>query len=279
MYKVIKTNKDVNIGDEDTRGISGGQRKRVNIGIELCAIPTCIFLDEPTSGLDSTAALEVCDNLRQIAALGLTIVSVIHQPRIEIFEKFHDVFLIAPGGQTAYLGPIKECQPYFESHGYYFDPRVNPADVLMDILSGKGVNEKNSYTSDNLVKLWALKKSTEAAAQAKENVKNGEKLDAQTVSESQKSETFHSTVPELIKERGAGFFMQMYHCHQRSLMQQYAGANTFILECATSIFAGGVIALSASSQPYIYRGLYIQPLTLLSPSSMDWLVPCIYLLT
>ncbi|KAI8847925.1 P-loop containing nucleoside triphosphate hydrolase protein [Chytridium lagenaria] len=61
------------IGDETTRGISGGQRKRVNIGMELAAgSPPCIFLDEPTSGLDATAALEVCDILSEIARLGLT---------------------------------------------------------------------------------------------------------------------------------------------------------------------------------------------------------------
>ncbi|KAJ3123862.1 hypothetical protein HK101_006267, partial [Irineochytrium annulatum] len=91
------------IGDETTRGVSGGQRKRVNIGMELAAAPLAIFLDEPTSGLDSTAALEVADILQNIAHLGLTIVSVIHQPRIEIFKKFDDVLMIAPGGKVAFL--------------------------------------------------------------------------------------------------------------------------------------------------------------------------------
>ena len=55
--------KDTIIGDETTRGISGGQRKRVNIGIELASAPLAMFLDEPTSGLDSTAALKVLDLL------------------------------------------------------------------------------------------------------------------------------------------------------------------------------------------------------------------------
>lgn len=75
------------IGDGIQRGISGGQRKRVNIGIELAATPICLCLDEPTSGLDSTAALEVVENLRRIARLGMTITAVIHQPRVEIFRK------------------------------------------------------------------------------------------------------------------------------------------------------------------------------------------------
>jgi ABC-type multidrug transport system ATPase subunit len=60
------------IGDETKRGISGGQRKRVNIGMELVADPTILFLDEPTSGLDSSSSKEVCSLLRKVAQLGLT---------------------------------------------------------------------------------------------------------------------------------------------------------------------------------------------------------------
>jgi ABC-type multidrug transport system ATPase subunit len=269
MY--IQIDVDSNIGDETTRGISGGQRKRVNIGIELCAIPTCIFLDEPTSGLDSTASLEVCDNLRQIAELGLTIVSVIHQPRIEIFEKFDDVFLIAPGGRTAYLGPTIECQAYFESLGFYFNPKLNPADILMDILSGKGTNNKNKYTSDDLVQLWEAKRSKEGATNL---LTERENYSADFNRPDPRKNEFHEIVPALIKERGATFWTQFYYCHHRSLIQQYALLNQFLLETATAIFAGAVIGISMAGQYYIYRGLLIKPLTLLSPSSLEWLIPC-----
>ena len=85
------------VGDEKKRGISGGQRKRVNIGMELCAAPVVLFLDEPTSGLDSTSSQEVVQCLRSIAESGLTIVTVIHQPRFEIFQLFHDVLLLGKG--------------------------------------------------------------------------------------------------------------------------------------------------------------------------------------
>jgi ABC-type Mn2+/Zn2+ transport system ATPase subunit len=67
------------IGDEDTRGISGGQRKRVNIGMELVADPCLLFLDEPTSGLDSTSSYKVLEALREVSKLGLNIVLVLHQ--------------------------------------------------------------------------------------------------------------------------------------------------------------------------------------------------------
>mgnify|MGYP000141187841 CR=1 FL=1 len=85
------------IGDEKTRGISGGQRKRVNIGMEMVADPTVLFLDEPTSGLDSTSSLEVCACLKKVANQGLTIITVIHQPRYEIFTAIDDVLLLGKG--------------------------------------------------------------------------------------------------------------------------------------------------------------------------------------
>ena len=92
------------IGDEVTRGISGGQRKRVNIGIEVVSDPTVLFLDEPTSGLDSSSSKEVVSALNQLAHnLNLTIAAVIHQPRYEIFTLFDDVLLLGKGGKTVFF--------------------------------------------------------------------------------------------------------------------------------------------------------------------------------
>ena len=73
--------KDVVIGGENVRGISGGQRKRVNIAMELITEPSLLILDEPTSGLDATATLEVLEVLRTLADQGKAIILTIHQPR------------------------------------------------------------------------------------------------------------------------------------------------------------------------------------------------------
>jgi ABC-type multidrug transport system ATPase subunit len=69
------------VGNELQRGISGGERKRVNIGMELVALPSVLFLDEPTTGLDSTTAQELVELLKSITGRGITIVAVLHQPR------------------------------------------------------------------------------------------------------------------------------------------------------------------------------------------------------
>lgn len=130
--------------------VSGGQRKRVNIGMELVTAPSALFLDEPTSGLDATAALKIANIMKNVAQnIGITIVAVIHQPRYEIFTEFDDLLMIAPGGCTAYLGLREKICTYFESLGFYFNPRNNPADTLMDILSGKGDRIDPSLLPEN----------------------------------------------------------------------------------------------------------------------------------
>ncbi|KAK3702963.1 hypothetical protein QZH41_012414, partial [Actinostola sp. cb2023] len=129
--------KNTKIGDEEARGISGGQRKRVNIGMELIADPTLLFLDEPTSGLDSTSSLLVLDALRTVAEKGrLTVVCVIHQPRFEIFSSMHKVLFLGPGGRTVFLGAVDEAEQYFNSHGLNCPMNINPADFYMDVIGG-----------------------------------------------------------------------------------------------------------------------------------------------
>jgi ABC-type multidrug transport system ATPase subunit len=88
------------------RGISGGEKKRLSIAIEILTRPHLLFLDEPTSGLDSASAFFVIQTLRNIARDGRTIISSIHQPSSEVFALFDDLFLLS-GGETVYFGDAK----------------------------------------------------------------------------------------------------------------------------------------------------------------------------
>jgi ABC-type multidrug transport system ATPase subunit len=128
------------IGDETTRGVSGGQRKRVNIGMELAACPMALFCDEPTSGLDSSSSLSVVTAVKRVArTTGMTVVMVIHQPRVEIWNSLDRVLILAPGGITAFLGEQRFAQKYFEHHfGVVFKRVDNPADVIMDHIAEHG---------------------------------------------------------------------------------------------------------------------------------------------
>ncbi|EMS51673.1 ABC transporter G family member 15 [Triticum urartu] len=102
-----------------TSGISGGQRKRVSICIELLASPPLIFLDEPTSGLDSAASYHVMSRIAGIAKRnGTTVVAAIHQPSTEVFELFHGLCLLA-NGKTVYFGPASKAMEKLLSIAQY----------------------------------------------------------------------------------------------------------------------------------------------------------------
>ena len=83
------------IGGELIKGLSGGEKKRTAIGVELITSPSILFLDEPTSGLDSYAAYTVVQALRDLAKLGCTVISTIHQPSSEVFHLFERVMLLS----------------------------------------------------------------------------------------------------------------------------------------------------------------------------------------
>jgi ABC-type multidrug transport system ATPase subunit len=146
------------VGGVEHRGISGGQRKRVNIGLEVAAQPSVLFLDEPTSGLDSTSSLAVALSLKKMCQLGMTSIMVIHQPRYSLFTLFDDVLLLGKGGQTVYLGPSLGAKAYFESLGFTMEKDENPADWFMDIISGEIPNEKiPDFKPQMLFDLWKEK--------------------------------------------------------------------------------------------------------------------------
>lgn len=94
------------IGNWHLRGISGGEKKRLSIALEILTRPHLLFLDEPTSGLDSASAFFVAQTLRNIARDGRTVISSIHQPSSEVFALFDDLFLLS-GGETVYFGEAK----------------------------------------------------------------------------------------------------------------------------------------------------------------------------
>ena len=98
---------DTRIGGREAKGISGGQRKRLSICLEILTRPRLLFLDEPTTGLDSAAAFSVVQTLRQLAVDGgRTIVSSVHQPSSEVFALFDDLCLLS-SGECVYFGDAK----------------------------------------------------------------------------------------------------------------------------------------------------------------------------
>ncbi|KAF9564210.1 hypothetical protein EC968_004604 [Mortierella alpina] len=127
--------RDVLVGDDDTSGISGGQRRRVSIGLQLVNEPACLFLDEPTSGLDALTAKTLVLTLKRIALAGRTVVCAIHQPRIDIWNEFDNVLLLMTGGRLAYAGKASDAIAYFERAGYTPPEQTNVPDFIIDTVS------------------------------------------------------------------------------------------------------------------------------------------------
>ncbi|KAL5538216.1 hypothetical protein UlMin_043886 [Ulmus minor] len=118
------------IGNWHLRGVSGGEKKRVSIALEILTRPRLLFLDEPTSGLDSASSFFVIQTLRNIALDGRTVISSIHQPSSEVFALFDILFLLS-GGQTAYFGPANMAVEFFAKAGFPCPSRRNPSDHFL----------------------------------------------------------------------------------------------------------------------------------------------------
>jgi ABC-type multidrug transport system ATPase subunit len=130
--------RDVAVGGLGQAGsaLSPGDRKKVNIALELVADPNVLFLDEPTTGIDASSALSVARIIANLAHCGLTCVAVIHQPRAEIFSLMDDMIILVRGGRVAYQGPTKHVLEYFASLGCTLtDQRANKTDFLIDLTS------------------------------------------------------------------------------------------------------------------------------------------------
>lgn len=127
------------VGDISRRGVSGGEKKRVNIGLELMRKPSVLFLDEPTSGLDASSAMSVMHSLSKLVRnQGMTICATIHQPRKQIFDMFDSLILLGVGGKLIYHGEVSgfKMTNYFNSLGYENINNDPLADWMIDISSG-----------------------------------------------------------------------------------------------------------------------------------------------
>ncbi|XP_050077323.1 ATP-binding cassette sub-family G member 4-like [Anopheles maculipalpis] len=116
--------------------ISGGEKKRLSIGLELISNPKIMFFDEPTSGLDIIAAMQVVAHLKDLAASGRCVICVIHQPSSSIIQMFDDLFVLSEG-HCLYRGPLSNLVDTFKGCGFECPNYYNRADFALEIASLK----------------------------------------------------------------------------------------------------------------------------------------------
>lgn len=141
------------VGSPLKKVISGGQRKRVNIGLELLRAPSVMFLDEPTSGLSSRDSQNIMNLLKRLSEAGKLVFVVIHQPSPEIFKLIDRLLIMDRGGYPIYYGNPLDAITYFKRKAdqlnketIYDQGRLNP-EIIFDLIEAKTVTEFGSYTS------------------------------------------------------------------------------------------------------------------------------------
>ena len=132
------------------RGVSGGERKRVAVAVELVSRPSVLLLDEPTSGLDATTAMSLMHILKHLAIKGHSIAIAIHQPRTAIFEMFDSVLLLSRG-KMVFDGLPSEVKTHLESH-----PKVSPLPAQTGVADWIMVSLKTNTTINCLTNLFFL---------------------------------------------------------------------------------------------------------------------------
>lgn len=147
--------KDLRVGNALDKTISGGQRKRLNIALELIREPAILFLDEPTSGLSSRDSENVIDLLKELSLKGKLIFLVIHQPSSDIYKMFDKMIIMDTGGYLAYYGHPVEAVTYFKRVTLQVDSNrgqcetcgnVNPEQIF-NIIEAKVVDEYGQPTN------------------------------------------------------------------------------------------------------------------------------------
>ncbi len=139
--------RNLKVGSPLDKTISGGQRKRLNIGLELLREPSVLFVDEPTSGLSSRDSENIMDLLKELALKGKLVFVVIHQPSAEIFRMFDNLLILDVGGYQIYYGNPAEAVPYFKRAVKIVDQgRNNGPEQIFNIIESKVVNEFGNFT-------------------------------------------------------------------------------------------------------------------------------------
>ncbi|XP_011080364.1 ABC transporter G family member 12 [Sesamum indicum] len=142
---------DTLIGNWHLRGISGGEKKRLSIALEIITQPRLLFLDEPTSGLDSASAFFVVQALRNVARSGRTIISSIHQPSSEVFALFDDLLLLS-SGETIYFGEAAMAIEFFADAGFPCPSRRNPSDHFLRCINSDFDDVNNTLLGSKRIK-------------------------------------------------------------------------------------------------------------------------------
>ncbi|KAI4325669.1 hypothetical protein MLD38_031049 [Melastoma candidum] len=202
---------DTRIGGWSIKGLSGGQKRRVSICIEILTHPKLLFLDEPTSGLDSAASYHVMSRIVGIAQRNArTVIASIHQPSSEVFELFHHLCLLS-SGRTVYFGPTSTAEQFFAANGFPCPTLRSPCEHYLQTINqdfdsdtehgGREISAKVAI--DMLVKSYESSRISEEVRQRVSEINN----QSERVSERRGGQAGFLTQSQVLTRRS---FINMY---------------------------------------------------------------------
>uniref|UniRef100_A0A8C9VCY3 Broad substrate specificity ATP-binding cassette transporter ABCG2 n=1 Tax=Scleropages formosus TaxID=113540 RepID=A0A8C9VCY3_SCLFO len=223
---------DSKVGTQMIRGISGGERKRTAIGMELIMEPSVLFLDEPTTGLDASTAHSVLLLLKRMASQGRTIILSIHQPRYSIYRLFDTLTLLVSGKQV-YHGPAQSALDYFANIGYACEAHNNPADFFLDVINGDSTafsleqSRSRKSIEERLVEEYRKCTQYQETKTVLENIMQGRDY---TKKPKSRTITYNSS-----------FFLQLHWVLKRTFRNLMLNPQTSIAQVAVSTFLALVV--------------------------------------
>ncbi|XP_041789600.1 broad substrate specificity ATP-binding cassette transporter ABCG2b [Chelmon rostratus] len=235
---------DTKIGTEFLRGVSGGERKRCSIGMELITSPSLLFLDEPTTGLDSNTANSIVHLLHDLSRRGKTVIFSIHQPRYSIFRQFDHLTLMHKG-EVVYAGAADHALDYFTNLGYQIEPLDNPADFFMDITNEEAKSKEGTLTAVDCKNSLATKyRQSHLCQNVLEELKHVESIVQEA--EGQDEAAKYAT----------SFLYQMRVVCGRTVLNTLRNPQTSYAQFALNIFFGILVGLIYYQMPFTLLEAY-----------------------
>lgn len=225
--------RNTRIGTEFKRGVSGGEKKRCCVAMELVNEPPILFLDEPTTGLDSVNAEDVVLCMKELAKNNKIVISTIHQPSVDLLKMF-DRLIIMHEGMAVYSGKYEEMSGYYALHGVTIPNYVNQVEYILTCLN---MNESNckllaetaADNKTNYFEYGSVEAVKKACLEAKQN----------TRSETIVRKTTDENVDKMIKRSAVqrnGFISSVGVQMERTFKTFFRDRRTFMAQIAVNIF-------------------------------------------